>query len=331
LRRTVSSSLDDSFGRSTLTPEIAAADALFEVGRWLQDSGYFFTTVTPETHRRNNARASASLARDLRDVFGWNRPFERTLLPSRIVHLLDGAGALKTEQNLLTSGVRYSTLDDNLFLHSSYPTVDDASVFFGPDSYRFTRFVARELKLESPPSGARLVDIGCGTGVAGLLAAQLIDGANVVLTDINERALEYARVNAALAGFERVEFVNSDILSAVEGDFDLVIANPPYMADPLARAYRDGGAHVGAALSLRILKESLTRLRRGGRLLLYTGAAVIAGHDVFLEHARTILGEADIRFRYEEIDPDVFGEELDEPPYADVERIAAVGLVAYAN
>jgi hypothetical protein len=63
---------------------------------------------------------------------------------------------------------------------------------------------------------------------------------------------------------------------------------------------------------------------------MYTGTAVVAGRDVFLEHAKEILSRAGLRFRYEEIDPDVFGEELDEPAYADVERIAAVGLVVYA-
>jgi len=102
------------------------------------------------------------------------------------------------------------------------------------------------------------------------------------------------------------------------------------MADPQARAYRDGGGKQGAELSLRILDESLAGLAPAGRLLLYTGSAIVAGVDVFLEGARPILNRAGVRFRYEELDPDVFGEELEQPGYTHVERIAAVALVVFA-
>ena len=51
------------------------------------------------------------------------------------------------------------------------------------------------------------------------------------------------------------------------------------------------------------------------------------GRDGFREQATAMCHEAGARCDYAELDPDIFGEELGEPAYADVERIAAVGLV----
>ncbi len=64
----------------------------------------------------------------------------------------------------------------------------------------------------------------------------------------------------------------------------------------------------------------------GGRLLLYTGSAIVAGEDSFLRAIRQELSRPGVRYSYRELDPDVFAEELLRPAYADVERIAAVLL-----
>ena len=141
----------------------------------------------------------------------------------------------------------------------------------------------------------------------------------------------YITGDKARADLENGKFTVGGELSAVAGTFDVVMANPPYMMDPLARSYRNGGAAHGAALSLRMLEASLPRLNVGGRLLLYTGSAIVAGRDDFIDRAGRIAVDAGLRFRYEEIDPDVFGEELEAANYADVERIAAVGLVVNAD
>lgn len=295
----------------------AASHALLELGRALVDSQYHFVTPTPETHRRVLARKGS--AESLRDVFGWSLPFTRETLPPAMLELLRASGELVEEGlGLYRARVRFSSLAGALYVHSAYPTSASDAVFFGPDTYRFCSFIARA----APPS-SRVVDIGCGSGAGGLVAAQSAGARELVLCDINPRALTLARVNAALAGRD-AELVHSDVLHAVSGAFDLIVANPPYMRDPDARVYRDGGGDFGEALSLRIAREALTRLAPGGTLLLYTGAAVIAGRDVFLSGVRKLLEGAD--WQYEELDPDVFGEELDKAGYERVERIAAVGL-----
>jgi hypothetical protein len=116
------------------------------------------------------------------------------------------------------------------------------------------------------------------------------------------------------------------LLSDVDGDFDLIVANPPYLNDEGQRTYRHGGGSHGAALSVAILDAALPRLRVGGKLVLYTGVAILQGNDPFHNAAAEKLAGWEGSWRYREIDPDVFGEELDEPAYADADRIAAVLL-----
>lgn len=295
--------------------------ALLALGKSLQQLAYAFVTPTPETHRRVDERAARHeglLARDLRDVFGWSRPFRPELLPSALVQLLEASGELESEGELRRSRVRFSSLRGLLLAHSAFPTEASNSVFFGPDTYRFCSLLEHWA-----PRAKRAVDIGCGSGAGGLCLHGKVE--SLVLADINPRALALAEVNAALAGIP-VSVVESDVLQGVEGPVDLVIANPPYMRDPGARLYRDGGGAHGEGLSVRIVREALARLTHGGKLIVYTGSAVVAGRDSFYESVVPVLRELQVAFSYEELDPDVFGEELSQPGYEQVERIAAVGL-----
>jgi hypothetical protein len=79
------------------------------------------------------------------------------------------------------------------------------------------------------------------------------------------------------------------------------------------------------------VRESLNRLGRapaGGKLLLYSGAAIVEGQDCLWQEIEPELRSQGARYAYEELDPDVFGGELRSAAYADVERIAAVFLRA---
>ena len=294
--------------------------ALLELGRALQARDYRFITVTPSTHRRVNARPDSAVARDLGGVFGWSRPFHPSLLTPSLLELLAGAGALvELPDGLRRSAVRFSSLGDELYVHSAFPTESADAVFFGPDTYRFVAALRRRAR----PAG-RAVDLGCGSGAGGLALRDRVD--RLLLTDINPGALRLARVNAALAGCHQVDFALGDLYRAVDGEVDLIVANPPYLADAAGRAYRDGGAAWGTALSLRIVAEGVPRLRAGGQLILYTGAPVRGGADLLWEQLRALVDQRTVDLEYEELDPDVFGEELDEPGYGDIERIAAVCL-----
>lgn len=302
-------------------------DALLRLARAVQATGYRFTTVTPATHARVNARPENALARDLRGVFGWSRPFRPEVLPPGLFDLMQEAGVAEPHgDGTWRSRVRLSTLDDLLFLHSAYPTSAPDSVFFGPDTYRFAHAIAAYLdRLKAPVRWT--VDVGCGAGPGAVLVAAARPGAEVLAVDINPAALRLTSVNATLAGVA-VDARRSDLLRDVDGLFDLIVANPPYLVDPAARAYRHGGGPLGAGLSLDIVRAACDRLAPGGSLLLYTGVAVVNGEDPFRRAATDQLSSAGLDWAYEEMDPDVFGEELAADAYRNADRIAAVVLTA---
>lgn len=100
---------------------------------------------------------------------------------------------------------------------------------------------------------AKALDIGCGIGVLGIAAARMLD-ANVVMSDINERAVMLAKKNTKLNS------VNAHILQGnlyekvKDNDFDVVLANPPQTA--------------GKEICFQLIWQSKNHLRDGGSLQL---------------------------------------------------------------
>jgi hypothetical protein len=299
-------------------------EGLLDLLRTLGAAEYQFVTVTPETHRRLLERDPGRLARNLRGAFGWNLPFEEGLLPAPVRDALERSGMAGREGGLLRSRVRIASVGDRLFLHSAFPTDSADSVFFGPDSYRYARFLAAETARLAPVR--RLVDIGAGSGIGAIVTASLLPGARVTATDINPLALRFARINGVHSGVD-LETIETDSLDGVDGPVDLVIANPPFVSDPAGRLYRDGGDMHGARLSLDWTLAAARRIEPGGTILLYTGSAMVDGRDGLREALAAELPNLGCTLRYSEIDPDIFGELLGEPGYEKVERVAAVGAV----
>jgi methylase of polypeptide subunit release factors len=300
-----------------------ADEALFQLLAALERGGYDFVAITPATHARVVARPDKVQARDLRDIFGWSLPFAPDVLPPEMLRLLERAGALVPQGTRLKSAIRVGRIYGKLILHSAYPSKDEDSVFFSPDTYRFAEFIRAELPRMNGVQ--RLVDIGAGPGTGAIMAAALLPGARLTLADINPLALRLAAINARYAGLE-VELVDGG-LEAVRGPFDAAIANPPFMIDAEERTYRDGGDMHGGRLSLDWAVQAMERLSPGGRLLLYTGAAIVSGRDELKERLEEAAGAGGHGIRYRELDPDIYGEELEGAAYRDVERIAAIGAI----
>ena len=300
--------------------------ALVALGRFLKNEGYRFVVVTPTTHERILKRPEEQPT--LRSIFGWNRAFQRNQIPPQLFEFLLEADVLSQRGDRYLATVRFATIDDMLFAHSAFPTVETDAVFFGPDTYRFVRLVRSAIVDIPVRNGITLIDIGTGSGAGGLCAARCLPAAKIRLTDVNPRALELSAVNAVINDLESVEVVFSDVLSGIEGEPNLIIANPPYLLDDERRLYRHGGGDLGTSLAQRIAAEGLARLAPGGRLVLYTGTPVVAGVDALFELIEPLLQLHCSQIVYEEIDPDVFGDELERRAYASVDRIAAVGLVA---
>lgn len=80
----------------------------------------------------------------------------------------------------------------------------------------------------------QVLDVGCGSGVLGLSLAAEWATAEVTLIDVSRDALDLAAENASRLGLERVRFLQSDLVADVDGAYDLVVANLPYI--PTAEA-----------------------------------------------------------------------------------------------
>ena len=144
----------------------------------------------------------------------------------------------------------------------------------------------------------RVLDIGVGSGAIALAIADEHEGARVVAVDSSERALSLARENKARAGVNgRVRLVGGDLTSGVEGSFDLVVSNPPYVSpgeyktlEPEIRLYEPYEAVVGVGVGAKVATEARSLLRPGGRIVLECGD----GQSAELAAALRSLGYADV-------------------------------------
>ena len=138
------------------------------------------------------------------------------------------------------------------------------------------------LKSEIQNPRARILDVGTGSGVIALSLAAKFPAAEILAVDISDNALALAQENAAslnLAG--RVRFLKSNLFENVEGTFDLVVANLPYVStqvrDTLSReVLHDPAVAVfagawGDELVRELIAQAPPRLRFGGMLALEIG------------------------------------------------------------
>lgn len=116
------------------------------------------------------------------------------------------------------------------------------------------------------PAGT-VLDLGTGCGIQALHAARFAE--RVVATDLSPRAVELARLNAALNGVDSIELRAGSLFEPVAGErFDRIISNPPFVITPRrpgvpAYEYRDGGM-VGDALVETVLRGLAEHLNPGG-------------------------------------------------------------------
>ena len=295
--------------------------------RYLAETKYRYVTVTPASHQRVVARHCGTPGMTHTDVLGWSRPFIPGSIDPTVERLLGDAGAVEAAgDGLQRSAVRVSTVHQRLFLHSAFPTVAEDSVFLGPDSYRFADLVIGELAAFPLDPGDVVVDMGTGSGVGAVTCAGVAPDTRLFMTDINPRALRFARINADAAGCA-ITALQGRNLAGLEEGVAVAVANPPYVIDPGHRAYRDGGCNLGGEISLEMARAAATALKPKGRFILYTGSAIVGGTDLLRDGLSEIAQNHGCALQYRELDPDVFGEELELPHYRDVDRIAVVAAI----
>ncbi|GAA2783383.1 methyltransferase [Streptomyces rameus] len=151
-----------------------------------------------------------------------------------------------------------------------------------------TELLAEALREEGPPPGARVLDVGTGSGALALEAARR--GARVTAVDVSRRAVWTARLNAWLTRLP-VHIHRGNLFTPVrDRTYDLILANPPYVPAPdtgrgprgRSRAWDAG--HDGRLLLDRICRDAPALLRPGGILLIVHSA--LSGPDRTLELLR---------------------------------------------
>ena len=105
--------------------------------------------------------------------------------------------------------------------------------------------------------GMKVLDLGCGCGLVGILAARICGEENAVLLDVDPLAVEVSRRNAERNGVPGVKIVLSDGFASLdETGFDLILSNPPYQSD--------------FSVAKGFIEKGFNRLKLGGTLLMVT-------------------------------------------------------------
>jgi release factor glutamine methyltransferase len=128
--------------------------------------------------------------------------------------------------------------------------------------------VERCLELIRDQAAPRVLDVGTGSGAIALAIAHEHPSARVVATDASEPALELAQENAAAHDLA-VTFVRADLLDGVDGPFDLIVSNPPYVEpaeiaalEPEVRDWEPRSALVNVGQTERLVADA-TRVLAG--------------------------------------------------------------------
>jgi release factor glutamine methyltransferase len=125
----------------------------------------------------------------------------------------------------------------------------------------------------------RVLDVGVGSGAIALAIAEEHSGARVLAVDSSGAALALAGMNLAASSVNgRLQLRQGDLLAGIEGPFDLVVSNPPYVApedyeglQPEIRLYEPKEASVGVGIGEKIADGARGLLAPGGWLVLECG------------------------------------------------------------
>jgi methylase of polypeptide subunit release factors len=180
-------------------------------------------------------------------------------LGERLVGALEATGLARVDSQV-DPRARILPVGSTLLASDGYSLDGDDP----PDYVATYTPTARVLDSLTPrPHVERALDVGTGSGIHALLAAQHAD--HVIATDVNPRAVAYTQLNAALNDLTNVECRQGSLFEPVEGErFDLITCNAPYVVSPERRwAYRDSGFEEDE-VSARVVRAASEHLKLGG-------------------------------------------------------------------
>ncbi len=165
------------------------------------------------------------------------------------------------------------TAFETAFAGETFRFVCDRGVFSINELDEGTRILLSPL----PPLAGRILDLGCGWGPVGVILGCKYPRAQIVMSDVNERAAALAEKNLALNGVKNARVVVSDGLEKVEGTFDAVITNPPIRA--------------GKQVIYRLFAESAEKLNESGAV--YIVIRRQQGAESALKYLKTVFAQVE--------------------------------------
>ena len=134
---------------------------------------------------------------------------------------------------------------------NEFRCITDAGVFSRDGLDMGTRTLLEAL----PPLKGRILDLGCGWGPVGLAVGKKYPETDIVMTDINLRAVETAEKNLKANGVKNAKAIQGDGYENVEGKFDFILLNPPIRTgkNVIYGMFADAKAHLTETGALYIV------------------------------------------------------------------------------
>ncbi len=139
-----------------------------------------------------------------------------------------------------------------------------------------TEFLLKVLLTQENIKG-KVLDLGCGYGPIGISICKLCD-TDVIMSDINLRAIELAERNAYLNKVTRIDTKESDVFEAIKDKFDVIITNPPIRA--------------GKEVTYNMYKNAKEHLNEGGKLYLVINKK--HGAPSAIEYLKELYGNCEV-------------------------------------
>jgi len=188
------------------------------------------------------------------------------LTPAELQTLEESSLLVRSDGSVRATARCFDLFDRRLL--SDFDSSRKDYVYFGPDSIWLAEIVREfcgDRRFE------RTLDLCTGSGVQGLSIARQSD--EVLCVDVNDRALGFVAANAQLNAANNVRAIRSNMFAEIEGRFDCIIANTPYVPMPYNPNVSDlplRGGDLGIEFMLALLDELPDRLNEDGIAFFYT-------------------------------------------------------------
>ncbi len=160
-----------------------------------------------------------------------------------------------------------------------------------PNTFRTGSFFAQSLSSDMIPAGARVLDMGTGSGICALVAAKW--ASQVVAVDINPEATRCTRINALLNQVEnKLQVCTGSLFEPVRGEkFDVILFNPPYLQGAPASSFEQALFDTGVLAEFARQAQSYLTPHGNIILLLSTLAPLQVILSTFAKYAITVVAE----------------------------------------